>query len=95
MIISGQLSFNLYINFIPQAFSVNRVCVEGRYIVEVRLFGYQNPTGRCRECDFNSLTTSCCDDCSKASDCSQDGRQSDSYFIYCLRPDSQNGLFYL
>ena len=92
MIVSGQSSFNLCIKFILQEFSVSRVCVEGKYMVEVRLFGYENPTGTCRECDFNTGTISCCDDCNRASNCGQEGRRSDSYFIYCLRPDGIVGL---
>ena len=59
--------------------------VEGRYLVEVRLNGYTNPTGRCRDC--NSITRlTCCDTLGPdtTNDCS--GGRCDSYFIYCLRP---------
>ena len=54
------------------------VLVEGRYLVEVRLNGYTNPTGRCQ-----GYQTPCCDGfatvCSGSNLC-------DSYFTYCLRP---------
>ena len=58
--------------------------VEGRYLVEVRLNGYTNPTGSCQDCKRSSGLT-CCDTGRVTSDC-RGGRQCDSYFIYCLRP---------
>ena len=55
-----------------------QVCVqvEGRYLVEVRLDGYTNPTGGCQDCR-------CCD--GKSFVCTG-SNLCDSYFIYCLRP---------
>ena len=62
------------------------VRVQGHYNVEVRLLGYENPTQRCQGCrSFTSGVKSCCDDFSRSTRCI-DGRQCDSYFIYCLRP---------
>ena len=59
--------------------------VEGRYLVEVRLNGYTNPTGKCRDCN-NMTGLTCCDTSTlgPTNDCS--GGRCDSYFIYCLRP---------
>ena len=58
--------------------------VEGRYLVEVRLNGYSNPTGSCQDC-ISSTGLTCCDTSRVTSDCSDEGR-CDSYFFYCLRP---------
>ena len=57
-------------------------------MVEVRLFGYENPTGRCEECPRgrNMEPRRCCDDFSRDSNCFQGDRECDSYFTYCLRP---------
>ena len=57
-------------------------------MVEVRLFGYENPTGRCEECPrrFTTLPKRCCDDFDRDSNCDEDDRECDSYFTYCLRP---------
>ena len=59
--------------------------VEGRYLVEVRLNGYNNPTGKCHEC-----TDGCCDRLVFSTDVLYDGCSGDelcdSYFTYCLRP---------
>ena len=54
--------------------------------MEVRLFGYRNPTGRCRDCPpiDGSQPQSCCD-AFDTTNCS-DELLCDSYFIYCLRP---------
>ena len=61
------------------------VLVQGRYLLEVRLNGYENPEGKCVDCPPNQTTHSCCDDHERFSNC--DGnRQCDSYFIFCLRP---------
>ena len=54
--------------------------IQGRYVVEVRLNGYNNPTGSRR----SSGQIRCCDT-SDTHDCNGDKR-CDSYFIYCLRP---------
>ena len=62
--------------------------VEGRYLVEVRLNGYSNPTGKCGHVEDDCQTDTpgefyCCD--SYQTECS--GRERcDSYFHYCLRP---------
>ena len=61
--------------------------VEGRYVVEVRLNGYTNPSGQCRGCDWAS---NCWDIRPEIQlpiddDCIGD-RRCDSYFNYCLRP---------
>ena len=53
------------------------VLVEGLYQLEVTVFGYDNPTGRC-QCDGSPR---CCDN-SGTTNC---GRRCDSYFRYCLR----------
>ena len=56
------------------------VSVEGLYQLEVTIFGYDNPTGRCQECGNNR---GCCDRFGSTS-CSGSDR-CDSYFNYCLR----------
>ena len=60
--------------------------VEGRYVVEVRLNGYTNPSGKCnsRNCFPGMNRQTCCDgdDTNKCTD----RERCDSYFIYCLRP---------
>ena len=71
---------------------VTQVCVlvEGRYIVEVRLNGYTNPSGKCRGCNWPS---NCCDNIPPETrpirtdnvDCIGE-RRCDSYFNYCLKP---------
>ena len=51
------------------------VLVRGRYIVEMRLLGYDNPTQRCQDCPIvQSVDRSC-----------MGTDRCDSYFIYCLR----------
>ena len=60
--------------------------------MEVRLFGYSNPTGRCVGCHrpFGSdQPRSCCDDFNNTT-CSGE-LLCDSYFIYCLRPLGSSG----
>ena len=62
------------------------VIVQGRYLVEVRLFGYSNPTGRCRGCPpFDGSQSQSCCDAFDTTTCSSE-LLCDSYFIYCLRP---------
>ena len=64
------------------------VLVEGRYIVEVRLNGYTNPTGKCNSnsdsCFTQNGRQTCCDghDTNKCTG----SERCDSYFVYCLRP---------
>ena len=61
------------------------VLVQGRYLVEVRLNGYSNPTGKCNsQACFTDSGQTCCDS-DDTNNCR--GRERcDSYFIYCLRP---------
>ena len=61
------------------------VIVKGLYQLEVTVFGYNNPTGRCHQCvNPANNQPGCCDDfvqtnCSGNFSC-------DSFFVYCLRP---------
>ena len=67
--------------------------VNGEYNVEVKIFSYDNPTGRCRDCpreNGDSGPRSCCDDFSDFNTCNG-GDRCDSYFIYCLRPFGMTG----
>ena len=60
--------------------------VEGYYLVQVRLNGYSNPTGKCGHgrCQTNTPGEFyCCD--SFDTTCSG-WERCDSYFVYCLRP---------
>ena len=62
--------------------------VDGRYLVEVRLNGYSNPTGKCGHVEHGCQTDTpgefyCCD--SYETTCSG-GERCDSYFVCCLRP---------
>ena len=52
--------------------------------MDVELFGYHNPTGRCRGCLFDGRR-GCCD-WFRTINCDGDLR-CDSYFIYCLAND--------
>ena len=60
--------------------------VEGRYVVEVRLNGYTNPSGKCnsRNCFPGMNRQTCCD--SDNTDKCMGRERCDSYFVYCLRP---------
>ena len=53
--------------------------MNGRYLVEVRLFNYSNPTGRCQECPLDN--GGFCDGSRMPT-----RSTCDSFFIYCLRP---------
>ena len=67
--------------------------VNGNYNVEVRVYSYDNPNGRCRFCpreNGDSGIRSCCDDFNRFGNCDGD-RRCDSYFIYCLRPFGTTG----
>ena len=79
--------------------------VEGRYLVEVRLNGYNNPTGKCYDqgsCGdsfFDSITCcsyACCDIFDLEGILDPDaciGSQlCDSYFTYCLRPFGEHEI---
>ena len=64
-----------------------QICViaKGFYQLEVTVFGYNNPTGRCPDCVayFNNQP-GCCDEFNRLSNC--DGNDlCDSFFVYCLR----------
>ena len=74
------------------SFHCVKVCVivKGHYIVEVRLFGYSIPSGKCQECVNSAGLLRCCDSF-ETEDCSND-RQCDSYFIYCLRPVNTSSI---
>ena len=67
---------------------VMQVCVlvEGRYVVEVRLNGYTNPSGKCnsKDCFPDAHQQTCCD--SHDTDMCTGSERCDSYFVYCLRP---------
>ena len=62
--------------------------------MEVRLLGYQNPTGTCQECPLINEQRRCCDR-EDTSGCTMGNRRCDSFFTYCLRSfgneDSQEG----
>ena len=65
--------------------------VNGHYLVEVRLFNYANPSGRCQGCPLRSTSnsgvlSSCCDDFGRFFRTCNSYRLCDNYFIYCLRP---------
>ena len=54
-------------------------------MVEIELFGYSNPTGRCADCPIpkGRRVNSCCDNFSRTI-CNRNAR-CDSYFYFCLR----------
>ena len=61
--------------------------------MEVQLFGYDNPTGRCydqEQCIRDDGQHRCCDD-TRATGCTG-VRRCDSFFIYCLRPLGSDGV---
>ena len=64
------------------------VLVQGRYVLQVRLNGYENRDGNCIGCPRNQSDTthSCCDDHGRFDNCDRNDRQCDIYFIFCLRP---------
>ena len=64
-----------------------QVC-EGLYQVELGVFDYDNPTGRCQA--FINTGRGCCDSPRDSSPCSGK-RLCDSYFTYCLRPLGSEG----
>ena len=59
------------------------ILVEGAYQLEVTVFGYNNPTGRCQGCPRRSGTRACCDDFDSISCSGSD--HCDSRFTYCLQ----------
>ena len=60
------------------------VLVQGLYLVQVRLNGYSNPTGKCG--DYQLCRTSSGQRCCDRPTTTNCGQFCDSYFIYCLRP---------
>lgn len=65
------------------------ILVDGLYQLEVTVFGYSNPTGRCETCIEDDNLRGCCDDfestrCSGSLLC-------DSFFVYCLRTVGSTG----
>ena len=67
------------------------VVVQGQYLLEVRLNGYNNHDNSCVGCPMGNdsqgrVTGSCCDDFNRFNDCDGGGRRCDSYFFFCLRP---------
>lgn len=60
--------------------------VGGLYQLQVKLFGYDNPTGKCPFCIPNSgpQIRGCCDQFSENNFCSMNLR-CDSFFTYCLQ----------
>ena len=63
--------------------------VQGLYLLEVRLNGYENRDGKCIDshCRWggNVALHSCCDDLQRFDDCNRPDCACDSYFIFCLR----------
>lgn len=65
--------------------------VRGRYLVEVELFGYNNPTQTCQDCRDGPFDDSpgCCDHFDRTN--CMGGDRCDSYFFYCLRTIGSHG----
>ena len=60
--------------------------VEGLYIVQVQLHGYDNPTQqRFLGCNAIGCSTGCCDG-NINGECTSDFRRCDTNFLFCLRP---------
>ena len=62
--------------------------VQGCYVVQIRLNGYSNPTGRCggQACHGQSGRLYCCDsNLVGIGNCIGERHGCDSYFTYCLR----------
>ena len=65
--------------------------VRGRYLVEVEVFGYNNPTQTCQDCrDGGQFADPGCCDRHDRSICISNDR-CDSFFIYCLRTIGSTG----
>jgi hypothetical protein len=54
-------------------------------LLEVRLYGYSNPTGTCQGCVSVQTSEHGCCDRFNTTECSS-GLLCDTYFDYCLRP---------
>ena len=58
--------------------------VEGLYILQLQLLGYNNPTQqRIGFCNSNQCFGPCCDG---SGSCTNGDRRCDTFFTYCLRP---------
>ena len=58
--------------------------------MEVRIFGYDNPTQRCQDCrDGQFANPGCCDGFTAAT--CPGALRCDSYFFYCLRTIGSSG----
>lgn len=74
-------------------YSKHFVNTQGRYVVKVRVHGYDNPTNKCPVCkDSEDLLPGCCDNSFNVGSCSEEER-CDNGFFYCLKdynspPDS-------
>ena len=70
-----------FINLIMQ------ICehVQGLYLLEVTLNGYENRDGRCIDCPQRSIIHSCYDDFGRFDDWNLSYLACDSYFVFCLR----------
>ena len=67
------------------------ILTQGRYVVEVKFFGYSNPTGQCAECPIpNGQTTHSCCDSFVTTNCTGSLR-CDSFFYFCLRTLGDRG----
>ena len=66
--------------------------VSGRYVMEVDLFGYNNPTQTCQDCRSGGefADPGCCDRHDRVI-CTAGGDRCDSYFYYCLRTIDSGG----
>ena len=66
--------------------------VSGRYVVEVDLFGYNNPTQTCQDCRSGGqfAPPGCCDHHDRDI-CTVGDDRCDSYFYYCLRTIDSSG----
>ena len=66
--------------------------VRGRYVVEVELLGYDNPTQRCQDCRRGQFADpGCCDFYDRTICTRQVNYRCDSYFFYCLRTIGHSG----
>ena len=86
----------ILISIISMSLVSQLTLVEGLYIVQVQLHGYDNPTQQrfisCNETRcLQTLTVGCCDG-DIDGECTSDNRRCDTNFLFCLRPlNSQFG----
>ena len=71
--------------YVPDIFMQVCVLVRGRYLVEVTVFDYNNPTQTCQDCRDGpfDMTVGCCDNFDRT--ICNGGDRCDSFFYYCLR----------